>query len=132
MIDSEDIRHGYDLLMSNPELDFVFSATEFPSSVFRSFKLDCESQIQPVLPGNELVRSQDLPKCYYDAAQFYWGKRQAFLSGRTAFTAKSRIIEIPRSRSQDIDTLPDWSYAEHLYCIAKTGTLSDSGNFDEP
>ena len=60
-------------------------------------------------------RSQDLPEALHDAAQFYWGKLDAWLKGLKLFDNLSCPIKIPHMRVQDIDTEDDWKRAELLF-----------------
>jgi len=63
-------------------------------------------------PSQFQVRSQDLPEAFHDAGQFYWGTRDAWLSGAPIFGSKSAPVFLPRYRVQDIDTPEDWKQAE--------------------
>ena len=58
------------------------------------------------------TRSQDLEEAYHDAAQFYWGRADAWLSGTPMFSEFSAPIVLPRYRVQDLDTMDDWIRAE--------------------
>ena len=58
------------------------------------------------------IRSQDLPEAYHDAGQFYWGTRDAWLSGAPIFGPHAAPVHVPRYRVQDIDTIEDWKQAE--------------------
>ena len=66
-------------------------------------------------PENELRRSQDLPEAFHDAGQFYWGRRDAFMTRTGIFSAVSRPVVLPRHLVQDIDTPEDWLVAERLF-----------------
>lgn len=68
-------------------------------------------------PENFEKRSQDLPIALHDAAQFYWGLPEAWLSGKHIFAEHSTPIVLPRWRVQDIDNLDDWTRAEFIYEI---------------
>ena len=59
-------------------------------------------------------RSQDLKTAYHDAAQFYWGRPEAWLNNKNLFE-NSRPYLMPRWRVQDIDEEEDWIRAECLY-----------------
>ena len=60
-------------------------------------------------------RSQDLPIAYHDAAQFYWGKPDAWINNLKMFAHHSFPVIIPRWRVQDIDTEDDWKRAELMF-----------------
>lgn len=66
-------------------------------------------------PEFENTRSQDLEEAYHDAGQFYWGKVQAFREKAPIFAQHSKMVQIERSRVQDIDTLEDWEVAEAMF-----------------
>ena len=68
-------------------------------------------------PENFEKRSQDLPIALHDAAQFYWGLPEAWLTGKRIFAEQSTPIVLPRWRVQDIDTLEDWKRAELIFEI---------------
>ena len=61
---------------------------------------------------NYKKRSQNLKQIICDAAQFYWGRKEAWLQEKNLFTKGSDIIMIPKWRYHDIDTLDDWKRAE--------------------
>ena len=63
-------------------------------------------------------RSQDLPIAYHDAAQFYWGKPEAWLKMKPIYSKLSTINPVSRWRACDIDTYEDWKQAEVSYKIS--------------
>jgi len=65
-------------------------------------------------PEHFTSRSQDLPEAFHDAGQFYWGRPDAWLTGKGIFEKHSAPIIIPRWRVQDIDTEGDWQRAALL------------------
>lgn len=113
---ASDLQKGHDLL-NKSDAEYVFSATSFPFPIQRAIKLDNSGSVSMFSPENELVRSQDLEEAYHDAGQFYWGKSAAFLNKLSVFSPHSKVVLLPRSRVQDIDTLEDWVSAEHLFSI---------------
>ena len=60
------------------------------------------------------TRTQDLPNALHDAAQFYWGKPEAWERQLRVFDRHSYPLRIPYWRVQDIDTSEDWLRAELL------------------
>ncbi len=92
--------------------DYTFSVAEFPKSVFRSFEIFPSGGRKMFFPNHFESRSQDLPKSYYDAGQFYWASPEIWLEKRRIFSEKSKGIQIPAWRAQDIDTHEDWERAE--------------------
>jgi len=65
-------------------------------------------------PAHFNIRSQDLQEAWHDAGQFYWGKAQAWLDGKSLFSRDGAPVTLPRFRVQDIDTSEDWERAEWL------------------
>ena len=57
-------------------------------------------------------RSQDIAEAWQDAGQFYWGRKNSWLSGKEIFNSYSSIIPIDRKFVHDIDTIEDWELAE--------------------
>jgi pseudaminic acid cytidylyltransferase len=110
--------------------EYCFSASPFPAPVQRSFQL-LDSQLSGVrmlFPEHLNSRSQDLPACYHDAAQFYWGKPTAWLQQLPIFAEHSSVWLLPRWRVQDIDTEEDWRRAEILFQLVKAGVAAGSFN----
>lgn len=103
--------------LTNEDCEYVFSATSFPFPIQRAIKLAENGEVNMFSPENELVRSQDLEEAYHDAGQFYWGKKEAFLNKKQIFSSHSKVILLPRTRVQDIDTSEDWIFAEALYSV---------------
>jgi N-acylneuraminate cytidylyltransferase len=110
----EDIKQAWEALEPG-DWAYVFSATSFDSSIFRSFKLNAEGGIEMFFPEHFLTRSQDLPTALHDAAQFYWGKPSSWIEGKKIFARHSATIMVPRWRVQDIDVQDDWTRAELIF-----------------
>lgn len=108
------LEQGYKKMIETGK-KYVFPATTFPASIFRAFKITEDESVEMFWPDNYNTRSQDLPEAYHDAGQFYWGKPEAFLSGKPFFCNDATIIELPRHLVQDIDTPEDWIRAELMY-----------------
>jgi len=113
---SEDIQQGLEKL-SQPDVEYAFSATAFSFPIQRAIALSEESSVSMFSPEHANTRSQDLQQGYHDAGQFYWGKKSAFLLGKAIFATHSKAIILPRKRVQDIDTFEDWEFAEHLFSL---------------
>lgn len=109
-----DLRKGLSLLEKD-NVQFSFGATLFPFPIQRAIKLDEEGAVSMFSEQHEKTRSQDLEDAYHDVGQFYWGRKAAFLEGLPIFSGGSRVVQIPRVRAQDIDTLEDWDFAESLF-----------------
>lgn len=112
----EDILKGMEILLAG-DWKFIFSATRYASPVHRAFFADLETGVSMMFPQYFMHRSQDLPDVLHDAAQFYWGKPQAWLEQARIFDQHSTVVQIPHWRAQDIDTDEDWVRAELLYRV---------------
>lgn len=112
-IDQNDLKTGLNYL-SEGDWAYAFSVTDFPAPIFRAFKMQENGGLAMFYPEHFTTRSQDLPEAYHDAGQFYWGRPDAWLSGKLIFDKHSRPIVIPRWRVQDIDTEADWERATQL------------------
>ena len=76
----EDICLGYKkLIKKKKNRMYVFSATTFPSSIYRSFFFNNKKNLKIRFPnkfGKKLNKYSDF---FYDAGQFYWGRKEAWL-----------------------------------------------------
>jgi N-acylneuraminate cytidylyltransferase len=128
-VQADDLRRGFELLEAG-KWQYVFSATTFAAPVFRSFQCNAAGGLEMFFPGHYQARSQDLPEALHDAAQFYWGRPQAWLSNLRVFGEQSTIVRIPRWRVQDIDTVEDWERAESI--ATYLGAHRASGDIASP
>lgn len=115
-VQATDISTGLETLMG-AEADFAFTVTTFPHPIQRALRITAEGRLSMFFPENAGARSQDLEQAYHDAAQFYWGRAQAFLDDVPLFGETSVPIVLPRFRVQDIDTQEDWDRAVLMFRI---------------
>ena len=113
-----DILNGFEKMQSGL-WDFVFSATAFEFPIFRSFKCHSDNSVEMFFPSYYAKRSQDLPRSFHDAGQFYWGSAIAWRENRKIFDRMSSVVHVPRWRSQDIDDMEDWARAEIMMEVIK-------------
>lgn len=109
-IQIEDLKKGLDKLQNNPNLSYVFSATEYVFPIQRAIKL-IDDKVAMFDETMFSIRSQDLEKAWHDAGQFYWGQTEAWNNKTRIFAEHSSIVELPHYRVQDIDTFDDWELA---------------------
>lgn len=114
LIDSESIKKGYKLFKKK-NLNYVFAASKFDHSVYRSFKLYNSKSIKMIFPNNISKRSQDLDDLYFDAAQFYWGKKKAWIEEKKVFGRNSTFIKIDSLKAHDLDTPDDLKIVKKLF-----------------
>ena len=113
----EYLRKGFDLLREKSDAEFVFSITSYAFPIFRALQITDSGRVGMFWPENELKRSPDLPEAWHDAGQFYWGRRDAFLSQKGFLSARSYPVVLPRHLVQDIDTPEDWDRAEKMFAV---------------
>jgi pseudaminic acid cytidylyltransferase len=101
-------------LLKSSGADYAFPIVEFPSAVQRAMRRDPAGRVKPLFSGDELVRTQDLEPAYYDAGQFYWGARDAWLRNLLIHSSGAGLV-ISRTRAVDIDTSDDWTLAEFMF-----------------
>ena len=118
LLQIKDLKKSLQILNSG-KWEYVFSASSFGPSIFRSFAKNKKGKIKIIFPKKVNKRSQDLEKAYHDAGQFYWGMAKTWLSKKEIFGKKSKIILLPRWRVQDIDVIEDWKNAEIIFRLLK-------------
>ena len=112
----KDIEAAFNMLQA-PDLEIVFSGTEYPFPIQRAVYLDEQQRVTLFQPEHYSSRSQDLVKAYHDAGQFYFAKLSAVLNNISAFSKASRMLVLPRHRVVDIDTMEDFEVAEWLFNV---------------
>lgn len=106
---------------------YCYPITEFPSPIQRALRLNANGRLQPVQPEYEWTRTQDLEPFYHDAGQFYWGRRQSWLTG-LGLQSHGHGVIVPQWRVVDIDTADDWRRAELMF----TSRGDASGEYSKP
>ncbi len=109
-----DLSFGLNLLQSG-RWSYAFSAAEYVSPIFRSFKISSNGGVEMIYPELFNTRSQDLPIILHDAGQFCWGRAESWLNKDRVFDAHSSPVIIPPWRVVDIDTENDWIRAECMH-----------------
>ena len=105
--------------MNKKNANYCFPVTEYPSNIFRALKLNNDGSMESMNPEFESTRTQDLDIAYHDAGQFYWGKKEAWLTIPDIHNGGLGYL-IPNWRVVDIDTIDDWNKAEILHNGAKS------------
>lgn len=113
-ITADDLRRALQLLSDN-EVNFVFTAATFAHPIQRAFRMNRDGSLERFNPEYRNTRSQDLEEAYHDAGQFYWGRTEAFLADMDIVSTYGRAYLLPRYRVHDIDTMEDWERAELIF-----------------
>lgn len=117
-IEQKYLVEGYESLKDSTA-SIAFAATEFSFPILRGFGIGNDGKAKMFWPEHEQSRSQDLPKAYHDAGQFYWYRVNDYIqTGTFSFNGSIPVI-MPQINVQDIDTLEDWEYAETKWEIMR-------------
>lgn len=106
-------------LLTEGNLDYVFTAKEFESSPARSLRIGDDGKTEMYYPENMNLRTQDLPKYYHDAALFYIGRARAWVAKKPILTGDSKFITVGKHETVDVDDIEDWEFLELLYSTKK-------------
>jgi pseudaminic acid cytidylyltransferase len=110
LLRAQDLRGAHALFLQR-QAEYVYPVVAFHSSPWRAMTKPEGGPMAFVYPEHELTRTQDLPKCFFDAGQFYWGRTSAWTSG-LRMHSNGHGYEIEGYRVVDIDTPEDWIRAE--------------------
>ena len=84
-----------------------FSSFEIDSKYIRSFLYDKKNKVNFLNKNFSKSRTQDLPKLYFDAGQWYWLKAKSYLKKRKIVTNNSFAITIDKKKNIDLDKPSD-------------------------
>lgn len=94
----------------------LLAIAEYPAPVEWSFLKDSKNTLHPRFEGKFKVRSQDLPKSYYDSGTFVIFPNKFILEADKEGSDREYIgYKLPKHKAIDIDTMEDWDFAEALY-----------------
>ena len=111
MLRTVDLKQSYELFKSN-DVDFVFSAAEFGSPIFRAFTILDDGRAKMFQPQHYHANLQNLPHTFHNAAHFYCGRQEAIMNPDVVvFSESSKPFVIPTNLVADIDTPDDWTLA---------------------
>lgn len=113
-IRSEDLQRGWQAIQGC-NAKYAFSVTSYAFPIQRALRITPAKRVAMFQPEHFTTRSQDLEEAWHDAAQFYWGKADAWLTGLPLFSEAAKPVILPRYRVQDIDTPEDWARAEMMF-----------------
>lgn len=102
-------------ILTKENWDFVFPALEFESPIERSFRKGNDGRIFFSNIDSINSRTQDLMINFHDSGQFYFGRKQAWISKSPILQGNSTFIELNKHEVIDIDTEADWELAEYIY-----------------
>lgn len=102
-------------ILDKGNFDSAFTCVEFSYPVLRGLVIDGDGRVGMKWPEYKNSRSQDLPKFYHDAGQFYFAKTDAFRRANSLWGENTAPIILSELEVQDLDTPTDWALAEMKY-----------------
>ena len=115
----KDLIESQELLRNNiHKNDFIISVTKFSYPIQRALTLLDNNSISFLYPEYLDYRSQDLPERFHDAAQFYWGKSDAWEKNVSVFH-RALGFRLNSSTIVDIDDEEDLQKAERIILASK-------------
>ena len=114
------LKEARDLLITEG-WDYVFAALEFESPIERSFRKGISGRV--TFGDNNFLntRTQDLVSSYHDSGQFYFGRKEAWISKLPVLAGNSTFIQLNKHEVVDIDTEEDWALAEYIFTARNNG-----------
>ena len=112
MLDPDDIDRGLAELLRTGA-DHALSVAPFAFAPQRAQRLGADGTLEYVQPEFARTRSQDLEPLFHDAAQFVWGRAEAFAEPGDA--PRTVAVPVDPARVVDIDTPEDWARAERAF-----------------
>jgi len=101
-------------MLESTGASYAYPVTEFSHPIQRAMIRSDKGEMKFIRPECEMMRTQDLPKAYHDAGQFYWGRASAWRALKKMHSEGVGLI-VPHWRIVDIDTMDDWQRAESLF-----------------
>jgi len=118
LVTSRDLIDGFQLLKASPFDDYVLAVSRYGYPIQRA--LSKVGNIFEMIDKSNLEKfSQQLEARFHDSGTFYFAYAKTWLR-ETPMLQKSKGIEIPSWRVQDIDTLEDWKRAQIIYEMIKS------------
>ncbi len=115
-LDCKTLENAANEFAANERRNPLLSVMEYPVSPEWALKFDRKNLLIPIQPEKLKVRSQDLPKAFYDSASFAIFPPNRVLSSEEAGRYDDFIgFILPKYAAVDIDDEQDWKLAEMIY-----------------
>jgi N-acylneuraminate cytidylyltransferase len=118
LITADDLRAGHEEFTAAARRDAVMAVGEYPAPAQWAMTLADDGTLRFLDFKATQVRSQDLPRTYFDAAAFTF-YAPAHILEMPPDRLRYRPYLLPRTRAVDIDTLEDIELAAIFYRAAK-------------
>ena len=112
LIEVDDIKNSYKKFIKN-KINYLMAVSKYPHPIERALIID-RKKLKPVSKKNMSIRTQDLNETYFDAGNFYWGKKNLWKNKSNIFKSCD-FYEIPITRSVDLDTQQDLDRLKKLF-----------------
>ena len=110
-----DIIGSLELLTATNADNVITGTPAHRSPYFNLVEQDENGIVQLSKPLKDAVtRRQDSPKCFDMNASIYVWRRDALLNNPSLFASNTRLFEMPRERSLDIDSQADFEMVEWM------------------
>ena len=110
----EDIE-GIVRLCLDRDAPSAVSVTAVNKHPYWMYQCDEKDRLSPMIPEQPAVtRRQDLPPAYALNGALYLARRDWLLEHQRFVALDTLAYVMPKERSPDLDTLPDWDWAEYL------------------
>ena len=107
------LMEGFEMLSLGA--DSVLPILSFDYPIWRSFKINENNCLEYNWKEYINSRSQDLPKVYHDAGQWYWVNCNKLKEIGSMIFDTTRGLHLSPFEAHDIDTIDDWKLAELKY-----------------
>ena len=104
-----------DQLLGASGAQLVMSVCRYVAPIERAWRRDANGLIHRIDAGSALLRTQDLPDAFFDAAQFYSARPDTWSLLRTGVQVPTSGVKLEPSRVWDIDSPEDLKIARLLF-----------------
>ena len=116
LIETDDLLNAAALFAKIDKSYSLLGVAEYPVPIDWAFQMNNTGIIKPVKPGIFSVRSQDMPKNYFDAGMLTVYSSLAIRFSEGAGSDANFVgFVIPKHKAIDIDDEADWLMAEAMY-----------------
>lgn len=129
-LNPSDLVTARELLRDQAKATIVYPVAEYPHPIQRALSRNTAGIMNFVQSIHAVTRTQDLPRTYHDAGQFYFASVSTWNAVEGLHEGGFGLL-IPRWRAIDIDTPDDWATAE-IWLEALVQRTRDGGSNDEP
>lgn len=112
-VTTDRLSEGYEIIING--VDSALPILSFDYPIWRSFKVNENNYLEYNWIEFINSRSQDLPKAFHDAGQWYWVKCNKLEEAGKLIFKNTKGLQLSPFEAHDIDTIYDWKLAELKY-----------------